>query len=173
MFVRPSMVALTVERIFSWVLMVGIRSHTFERARACELFSVQDIEDFRRVFVSLWLYWHPAFTCILGDQITSGDQCAHFEGLAPQLTRPFKWKYESVCVPTASCSRAKQKEEATTTPLQHAVWFLGIDQKRFYCGSQWKKAFTIRGLCWISLEGMWRHFYNVRCEQFQCVWSYL
>lgn len=29
MFVRPSMVALTVERIFSWVLMVGIRSHTF------------------------------------------------------------------------------------------------------------------------------------------------
>lgn len=29
MFVRPSMVALTVERIFSWVLMVGIRSQTF------------------------------------------------------------------------------------------------------------------------------------------------
>lgn len=46
MFVLPSMVALTVERIFSWVLMVGIRSHTFERAKVCELFSAQDIEDF-------------------------------------------------------------------------------------------------------------------------------
>ena len=33
MFVRPSMVALTVERIFSWVLMVGIRSHTFGKIK--------------------------------------------------------------------------------------------------------------------------------------------
>ena len=28
MLVRPSMVAFTVDRILSWVLMVGIRSHT-------------------------------------------------------------------------------------------------------------------------------------------------
>lgn len=28
MLVRPNMVALTVDRILSWVLMVGIRSHT-------------------------------------------------------------------------------------------------------------------------------------------------
>lgn len=31
MFVRPSIVALTVDRIFSWVLIVGIRSQTWNK----------------------------------------------------------------------------------------------------------------------------------------------
>lgn len=38
MFVRPNMVALTVERIFSWVLMVGMRSHTFGKRKKGQLY---------------------------------------------------------------------------------------------------------------------------------------
>lgn len=37
MLVRPNMVALTVDRILSWVLMVGIRSHTCQRFKKVAL----------------------------------------------------------------------------------------------------------------------------------------
>lgn len=64
MFVRPSIVAFTVDRIFSWVLIVGIRSQTWNKH--CRAFWSDKISWFANINLSvLEEYW-----CIIFAPLT-------------------------------------------------------------------------------------------------------